>query len=104
MAGGVHCGGSAYILRFGRWTSDNVGANYYYGCNLDFQGYRYRLRANIAGVLQVYGCRVSAGDSRINLRYLSHHLSPVIGIQQQMILGYYADEIRDSIVAQKYRG
>lgn len=97
LKGGIHCGNINYIMRFGKWTSDLVGANYQYGCKIDIQNSRYPIRSKHAGVLQIYGSMVTFGHSRkTNLTEIKTN-GGYTG-ELNIYLSSYIDEIKDNIL------
>ena len=102
IKGGIHCANPNYIVRFGRWWSDVVGANYLYACKIDLQHSRYPFRSMYDGVLQVYGCIVSKGHSRI-LTLGEPLVESYYTGSGQLYQGYDISEIKDNILGVNIR-
>jgi hypothetical protein len=103
LKGGLYVNNPNYFFRFGRWTSDVSGANYYYGCTIDFQNSRYPVRATYEGGIRIYGSFITEGNSRLTSE------TEIMTNQYytggfQLYMAYKVDEFKDSVFGVRFRG
>ena len=103
LKGGIHNGNPNYVMRFGAWTSDIIGATYTQGCRIDILNSRYPLRGLYSGNIQIYGSIISVLDYRKNDLTENMKIGYFIG-GSQLYLSGYVDEMKDSIIGFKGRG
>jgi hypothetical protein len=65
IKGGVINTSPAFVMRFGRWMSDEEGADMIYSCGIDLQNGRTPFYGYYTGSLLVYGCTITASKSRV---------------------------------------
>jgi hypothetical protein len=98
LKGGIANKNPNYIMRFGRWTSDLVGASYPYTCSIDIVNSRYPIYGNSEGNLRIYGSVVTFGQARLTTLTETKNITFFIG-NGNASLSRIVNEFRDSILA-----
>ena len=100
--GGIYCDNPNQIIRFGKWTSDVIGADYTVGSNIDIQNSRFPLKSNY-NTLKIYGCRVSKTNSLVRTLSETSNFAWYTGGASNSIC-YDVSEMKDSILDYNLRG
>jgi hypothetical protein len=94
-----------YVVRFGRYVSDSLGADYIYGCYIDIQNSRYPIHPGILdgeNNLEMYGTLLQAAASVILLVPEPEYYIYYYGGGQQN-LGWYIDNFKDTFLGMSQR-
>jgi len=103
IKGGIQIYGCPnYEMRFGRWISETVGADYMYGCSIDAQNSRYPILAGYDNI-KFYGSLVSHGFSKITTQAENLSNAYYTGGSQQYFY-QNTENFRDSILGGAFRG